>query len=146
MSVPHPARRLRFTPIHRVARGMSGRLRCAKLSRYNTWLSRGLAVNYDTSEVVVYTSADATSIAHTYSLLAMAKVERVVKDDRQLRVRFRSTRNKDVLFRFDDPADADKFCMLTHFAAHDLEFAMDCHWDEGAHPCGLVRGVCWCVA
>jgi hypothetical protein len=126
--------RLKYSPQPSVKKGLSVRIRCSKLTRYNTWQSRGICFNYDTGDIIVYSSADSSTVAHTYSLLSVAKVERIKRDDRQLRIKFRNKLSKDTVFRFDDPAEKEKFCMLAHFAAHDLEFSEDSHWDEGT-PC-----------
>lgn len=112
-------------------KGLSARLRCWKLTRYNTWQSRGIAFNYDSNEIFVYASADSHSISHTYALLSIAKIERIKRDDKQLRIKFRNKLSKDNVFRFEDAIEKDRFCMLAHFAAHDLEFSDDSHWDEG---------------
>ncbi len=69
--------RLTYTPRPSVRKGLSARLRCFKLSRYNTWQSRGLCFNYDTGEIIVYASADSMSVAHTYSLLAISKASAI---------------------------------------------------------------------
>ena len=65
-------------------------------------------------------------------LFLLFQIERVKRDEKQLRIRFRNHLSKDTLFRFDEPTEKDRFCMLAHFAAHDLEFSEDSYWDDTA--------------
>ena len=116
-------------------RGLTQNLRCAQKSTFNTWQPRGVVLNLDTAEIVLYTAPESAVVLSAIPLISIALVDRMKRDDKTVVLRFRRSGAKECVLRFEEQADRDKFCTEAHLLSSDLVFSDEGHWMEGATGC-----------
>ena len=119
-------------PTRAQTRGMTQLLKCSQKSLFNTWQARAVAIDLDSSDIVLYSTPDATTVSSTVPLISLALVDRMKKDDKTVTLRFRKSSAKELVLRFEEQADRDKFCSEAHLASIDVVFADEGHWTDGA--------------
>ena len=68
-------------PTRAQTRGMTQLLKCSQKSLFNTWQARAVAIDLDSSDIVLYSTPDATTVSSTVPLISLALVDRMKKDD-----------------------------------------------------------------
>lgn len=111
---------------------LSTRIKCSKQNRYGKWQGRAVRFNMRTAELLIYSSPDSSSVAHSYPLLSIACIQRLSTDGSVLRLQFRSEALRSYELRFDSSTDREQFCIMAHVLSTDLQFTEEWQWITGA--------------